>query len=367
MREKEWKKRYHVGKVSTGLVLMVLILAGADGISAQPEQAPESAPVRATPAIRREVKPYVRLIGTSGAFRRSVVASEVEGRVVAMEARRAQAVDRNGVLARIDRTRWALQLKQARAELREVQQTYQNAVLELKRTRTLYQEKSVSSRQYDDARFQASALENRIAALQARIESIEFDLTRCVVRAPFAGFVVEEYTEEGEWAKEGGAIAEIVDIDPLLVTVPVPDRYVLHVAPDQTFAIRFQGLNRESEQEGTVRGVVPKGNEAARTFPVEILVPNPEGDLFAGLSCEVRIPVGPAESRLLVHKDAVVAGGEGYHIFVVREGRAVFVPVEKGLAYEGFVAVRGEVRDTEPVVTEGNERLRPGQPVHILD
>lgn len=367
MRHSQCKTRCRVGRVFTGLLLAALILAGAAAASAQPEQAREAAPVRVTPAVQREVRPYVLLIGTSGAFRRSVVASEVGGRVVAFEARRAQAVDRNGVLARIDRTRWTLQLKQARAELQEIRQTYQNALLKLKRTRALHEEKSISSRQYDDARFEAAALESRIAAIQARIEAIEFDLTRCVVRAPFAGIVAEEYTEVGEWAKEGGAIAEIVDIDPLLVTVPVPDRYVRHVAAGQVFAVRFFGLDRDGERQGTVRGVVPEGNKEARTFPVEILVPNPRGNLFAGLSCEVRIPVGKAESRLLVHKDAVVPGGGDYHVFSVREGLAVRIPVERGQAYEGFVTVRGDLGPGEPVVTEGNERLRPGQPVRILD
>jgi RND family efflux transporter MFP subunit len=315
---------------------------------------------------QREVRPYVRLIGTSRAFRRSLVASEVAGRVVAVEARRGERVERNGTLTRIDPTVFRLRLEEARAQLREARANQENLELELERTRTLLEQKSISNREYDDARFRARAAESRIEALKARIETLEHDLSRCTVRAPFGGFVVEEHTELGQWVREGGTIAEIADIDPILVTVPVPDRYVRHVAEGQALSLRFDGLGEGADRTGEVRSVVPVGNEEARTFPVEILVPNPEGDLLSGFSCRVLVPVGEEETRLLVPKDAVVPGEAGsFHLFAVREGRAVRVEVDKGQDHDGSVAVRGPVEPGDAVVVEGNERLFPGQPVRV--
>jgi RND family efflux transporter MFP subunit len=275
-------------------------------------------------------------------------------------------VEENGLLARIDQKALLIDLEFARAQLGEAKKNHENAKLELTRSEVLFKQKSISSREYDDVRFQAAALGSRIRALQARIEAIRHDLMRCAVRAPFAGFVFEEHTEVGQWAKKGGAIAEIIDIDPMLVTAPVPDRYVRFIEQGQKLRIYFQTMSDDGILEGTVRALVPKGNESARTFPVEILLPNPEGLLLAGMSCEVRFPIGPPKEHILVNKDAVVAGGDKYHVFAVRDKKARLVPVEKGQAYDGYVVVHGDVQAGEPVVIEGNERLRPGQAVMIL-
>jgi len=352
-------------------VVLAFLLAMALCFNGRPSAAREGgarlSPVRVEKVVQREVRPYVRLIGTSRVFRKSRVAFEVEGRVVAFEARRGEPVDRGEILARIDNTAIALQLEQARAELREAEANFENAALELQRNRLLYEKKSVSSREYDDARFRAGALEHRIAALKARIGTIKNDLSRCRVRAPFAGFVVQEHTEVGQWAKKGGAVAEIDDIDPILVLVPVPDRYVGFVKPGREIELRFAGIEGKGGRKGLVRSVVPEGNEEARTFPVEIEVPNPDGALLAGLSCEVRLPVGDLERRILVPKDAVVPGGDTYHVYVIQDGKAQRVTVEKGLAYEGRLAVKGDLAPGDRVVIEGNERLRPGEGVRILE
>jgi RND family efflux transporter MFP subunit len=358
----------HTPWVLAGLASILLWLAGPAPAPAQPEGGQGPAPVRVAPVLEREVRPYVRLIGTSRAVRRSLVASEVAGRVVAMEARRGERVDRNGTLARIDPTVIRLKLDEARARLQEARATHENLKLELERARTLLERKSISNREYDDARFEVSAAKSRIEALEAQVRTLEHDLNRCTIRAPFGGFVVEEHTELGQWVREGGTIAEMADIDPMLVGVPVPDRYVRWVSAGQELPLRFDGLGDGADRTGRVRSVVPEGNEEARTFPVEVLVPNPEGDLLAGMSCEVRIPVGEKEERLLVAKDALVAGEAGtFHLFAVREGKAQRVEVEKGQAYEGFVAVSGGVSEGEPVVVEGNERLFPGQPVRVVE
>lgn len=334
--------------------------------AAQEQGGGPAAPIKVGKVFVKTVRPYVRLIGTTRAFRHSLVASEVEGKVVAFDVRRGEAVEERGILARIDPRAFSIDLEFARAQLLEAEKNHEKARLELRRSEKLINQKSISNSEYDNVRFEAAALESRIRALQSKIEAIQYDIQRCAVRAPFAGFVVEEHTEIGQWAQKGGAIAEIADIDPIVVTVPVPDRYVRFMEQKQKLQIVFHALGDAGVLEGTVRALVPEGNENARTFPMEILVPNTKHRLLAGMSCEVRFPIGPSREHILVHKDAVVPGGDTYHVFVIREGKAVLTPVEKGQAYDGHVVIHGDLRPEETVAVEGNERLRPGQAVRVL-
>jgi multidrug efflux pump subunit AcrA (membrane-fusion protein) len=66
----------------------------------------------------------------------------------------------------------------------------------------------------------------------------------------------------------------------------------------------------------------------------------------------------------MVHRDAVIQSHGNFVVWVVREGKALPVPV-KVAAYAGMeAAVRGQgLKAGVDVVIKGNERLRPGQPV----
>ena len=326
----------------------------------------EATPVIAALAVKQTVRPVVRLIGTAEPSMTSTVASEIESMVTAYLVRKGQRVSKGDMLARVEKTHLNLNLKQAEALLAETSENYKNARSEFQRSEELFRKKTISSRRYDEALYAASAMKQKILSLEARIEAIKYDLMRCTIRAPFSGFVVEEHTQIGQWLKAGGAVVTLVKLDPVLVTVPVPDRYINTIQMHQALDLSFEFLPGNPLRKGRVRHIIPQGNEKARTFPVQIVVKNPEGTILPGMSCRVSLPVGTPYDAVLVQKDGVVTQGEDHHLFVVRHAKAVFVPVKKGQAQGGLVVVEGDLKPGEPVVVEGNERLRPGQRVRII-
>jgi multidrug efflux pump subunit AcrA (membrane-fusion protein) len=130
--------------------------------------------------------------------------------------------------------------------------------------------------------------------------------------------------------------------------------------------LEFDCFSQGRLRKGTIQDIIPQGNEQARTFPVQIHVPNEDFSILAGMSCRVRFPVGEQSEALLVHKDAVVTTGLGHHIFVVRDGKAFLVPVKKGQSYGSLVVVEGKVSVEDRVVVEGNERLQPKEEVNPI-
>jgi RND family efflux transporter MFP subunit len=347
-------------------LLSVLTLTAFPNTNAagQPPQG-KGSPVVVETVIQKRVRPVVTLIGTAEPNRTSVVAPQVEGLVIDFPVKKGQRVAKGEVLVRIEKKRLLLQLKLARANLAEVKENYQNALSELKRNRELFRKKSISSRAYDDALYKANALNKKMGALEARIETIRYDLDTCVIRAPFGGFVVAEHTQLGQWLKAGGEVVTLAEMDPMLVTIPVPDRYIHYLKKGQEVDLRFDFLPEGGTRKGTVRHIIPLGNEKARTFPVQIRIANTDQRILAGMSCKVSFPVGTLYDALLVDKDAVVTAGTGHEVFVVREGKADPRPVKKGQAYGSLVAVEGRLKPGDLVIVEGNERLRPGQPVQV--
>ena len=79
------------------------------------------APVRYTEAIRGEVRPTLELTGTVESRRISVVASEVEGKVVSRDAREGDRVGQGAPLVRLRRENLRLSLESAQAGLAEAE------------------------------------------------------------------------------------------------------------------------------------------------------------------------------------------------------------------------------------------------------
>jgi len=333
-------------------------------VMGQPPKRPAS-PVVVEKVIRKHVRPIVTLIGTAEPHRKSVVAPPVQGLVVGFPVRKGQKIAKGDILVRIEKQPLLLQLKVARANLAEAKENHKNALSELKRITELYEKKSISNKAYDGALYITNALKKKIMALGARIETIQYDIEKCIIRAPFAGFIVEEHTQLGQWLKEGGEVVTIVEIDPILVTIPVPDRYIHSLKVGQEVDLELDFLPGNKMRKGKVRDIIPEGNERSRTFPVQISVANKDLSILAGMSSKVSFPVGTPDEALLVDKDAVVTGGTGHKVFVVRHGKAVPVQVKKGAAYGSLVVVEGNLSAGDMVVIEGNERLRPGQEVQV--
>ena len=87
----------------------------------------------------------------------------------------------------------------------------------------------------------------------------------------------------------------------------------------------------------------------------------------------VTLPVGAPASALMVPKDAIVLGGPSPIVFAVVPAKdkatphtVRLVPVQLGVVDDNLIQVKGDLKPDEQVVHQGNERLRPGQPISIL-
>jgi RND family efflux transporter MFP subunit len=341
--------------------LVWMVIPFSEAIAQRPGE--NASPVAVERVVSKQVRPIVTLIGTANPHRKSIVSPEVEGVVATFPVKKGQKVKKGEVLARVETRPFLLELKIARANLAEAKINHENAISELKRVAALFKKKSISTRSYDDALHSANALEKRILALKARIEMIQYHIEKCTIKAPFAGFVVEEHTQIGQWLKKGTEIVTLVEIDPILVTTPVPDRYIHFIKTGQKVDLTFDFLPNNQTRQGSIRHIIPEGNEKARTFPVQISVANKDFSILAGMSAKVNLPVGMAYEGVLVNKDAVVTSRDGHQIFVVQNGKAIRVPIKKRQAYGSLVVVEGKLAAGDWVVVEGNERLSQGQSV----
>jgi RND family efflux transporter MFP subunit len=221
----------------------------------------------------------------------------------------------------------------------------------------------VSQQDLDDALAEFTAWEGRVERLEVVIEDLEEDIERSTIRAPFAGVVVTEHVEVGEWVDQGDPVVELVALDRLEVLVNVPERYFAGLAVGETATLRFEALPGVS-LEGRIRAIVPRADAEARSFPVRIDL-SPEGHAVGvGMLAEVTLAAGESHRTVVVPKDAVVRDGRKTFLFVILDDETVERrEVSPGAGVGGRVSIPETLRAGERVVVRGNERLQPGDRV----
>ncbi|MGD8331237.1 MAG: efflux RND transporter periplasmic adaptor subunit [Acidobacteriota bacterium] len=356
-------------------------------------------PVEVVTAVETMAAEPVRLIGEVTPLREAVVAGEVEGRVAELLVDEGDRVRTGDVLARLDTTTAELDLTASRASEAEAQARLVRFESEVRRVSDLRQRRAVSEREYEQAVADRDAQAQTVARIDSEAARLEELIERAEIRAPFAGQVAAVHTELGEWIGRGGDVATLVDLSEVEVTVNAPERYVGQVEQARVDGLEvpvvFEAL--PGDFRGHVKAVLPQANPQARTFPVIVVVPNPDGAIRAGMSAQVLAQVGAAVPTVLVPKDSLVlrsgrtfvyrvvpmqggggrgapAGGEGTATSGDASGGAPAGPppsgveeieVTLGSAYGEWQAVAGGVNGGDEVVVRGNENLRPGMPVVV--
>ncbi len=265
------------------------------------------------------------------------------------------------------------------------------------------------------ALLEAGPRQERIAQAEARLEHqrevvrrLEDILQKYTIWAPFDGVVVRKQVEVGMWLKSGDPVAEILDLDPVEVRVFVPEVHIGRVRRGGTVPVRVDAYPGRVFV-GSVERIVPQADPRTRTFPVRVRLANPSGEdgtrpLKAGMLARAALAVGEPRPTLMVPKDAVVIGGPQPVVFVVEDGSprrdgdapTAAVPARgtgagrqspanggpgtarpqttvrsepvQILGADGeFFAVQGRLAAGDRVVVEGNERLRPGQAVRVIE
>jgi len=329
-------------------------------------QAPPAAPVEVDTVREETIQKPISLVGEVEPDKRSLIASEIEGLVDSFPGKEGKFLTKGDVIATFSTRTIEIDLKEAKANKSEAQARYSLAKKNLDRFQELEKKGVASIQQLQSAESEKSAWGARIAQFQAEIDGYEYDIEKSKIRAPYSGYVTQEYTEIGEWVQKGGQVVELIDIEIAEIEIEMPERYISKVKEGLKVDVSLDALP-ELSLEGQITSVVPQADREARTFPVKITVDNKDGTLKSGMVARVSFPIGEPSTVMLVPKDAIVTQNNSNFIYIVNEGAAQPLPVTTGMAYEDKIQVIGQVQTGQLVVVKGNERLMPNQPVKIIN
>jgi len=348
------------------LLCLCSAVPAAEGEDKPGAGGPPPALVVTAPVESGEVRVPLTLVGTAQPRYTVAVASEVAGLVEAVEARKGAVVKEGDPLVRLRTAPMALQIEEGRARGGEVEARIEKAKADLQRAERLFTENFVSEEELQAKRADVAALEQQARQIHAAVDLLEDRFARMTVRAPFSGRLAAERTEVGAWLAEGAVVSELTDLSVVHAMVPMPEGEVSGVHLGDVVEVAFDALPG-SVFTGKVSAIVPRGDPASRTFPVEVSIPNRDGRILAGMLARATFHRADGDHATLIPKDAFVPRPDGSGYVVRVEGDvAAIVPVQVLSSDGERFAVEGLEKPLAPgdrVVVRGNERLMSGQPL----
>jgi HlyD family secretion protein len=356
----------------------------------------------------RSLTSIVSASGTVEAKQSVSISATTPGEVVRIGVVEGQRVSRDDFLLQLDPViaeagarGQAAGVEAARADLRAAEAQLEFAQDSYERQLQLAEADLIPRAELDQARAElrsrqaaVASARSRVGQLQASFSSARHELERVTYTSPIDGVVTRVNVEVGEVAmigtmnQPGTVMVVISDLGVMETTVEVDETDVVNIEtgqearvtvdafPDTTFA-------GQVTEVATSPIIVPTaGGPAAGATDYEVKITLSGGlpSARSGLSASAEIVTAERENVLSipiqslvvrpVSDDSASGGGivEREGVFVVRDGKAAFVPVRVGISGDRYFEVLSGPEAGDRVVSGSYEALRDlvdGAPVKV--
>lgn len=318
-----------------------------------------------TRVFEKEIARTNQMIGVVDFDKLSGISSEISGLVESQKAVEGTVVKKGDILVRLNTDFIQKDIEMNRKQVEQIDIKIQNAKKNLQRYETLFKKNAASEKVYDDLSDSLRELVKQKEIAQKNIEKLELQMKKSVIHAPFSGIILEKNKNEGEWVNPGEAVCTLASIDDLVVKVAVSEELIDYIVPGRNIDLKINALGRKFQ--GTIRNIVPVADPATKTFQVKIAVPYFR-EAIRNMSAAVEVPVSRRVKLKMVKRDALVRHQGKDLVYTVKDGKAKVLPINI-VGFEGeYMGVDNDyIVPGMPVVIDGNDRLRPDQPVEIIE
>jgi membrane fusion protein (multidrug efflux system) len=305
-------------------------------------------PVDVDTARRQSVVDALRATGRIEAVQAVQLRPDEQGRIVQLLFREGQAVAAGTPLVRIDAAMLHAQAERAAADRDLARQ-------QLERVRRLRAENAAAPADLERAEAAARSAE-------AALNVLRLQISRTVVRAPFAGVVGQRMVSTGDYVTPATPLLTLQTVDPQRAVIELPERHAGTLRPGQAveFTVAAQPERVFTAVVEFIDAVVQPGS---RTIVVKARAPNRDHLLKPGMFIEARLATETRADAVVVPEDAVQPLRTGYVMWAVVDGKATRREVRLGARSQGKVEVISGVQAGELVVVGGLERMAEGAPV----
>ncbi|RPJ57089.1 MAG: efflux RND transporter periplasmic adaptor subunit [Acidobacteria bacterium] len=319
----------------------------------------------------------VELTGELRALAQVNVGPKISGRLSEVLVDNGDYVKKGQILARIDDQEIEQQVIRSRASLRvaeaglkQDQANLENLKSQLRRSESLYADRLVSLQSLEDLRSQvlggeaqAELGEAQINQARAELRELEIQLEQTRLYAPMSGYVGERTLHPGALVTPSSSILSVLDLSRLKTIVAAPEQHLRKLRVGLTARVAVDAYPNESFS-GAITRISPMLDPETRAAEVEIIIPNRQSLLKAGMFVRAAVVIRNVQS-LAIPRESLVTRENQQGVFVIEEGKAHYLPVQIGISQQGRIQILDGIEPGREVVAAGSQFLNEGDPVRL--
>jgi membrane fusion protein (multidrug efflux system) len=364
------QRRSHL-LAATALCLVLPIAGCGDSKQANPSAAAPPA-VTVVKVTAAEIKPATTFTGRIEARNKVDLRARVDGFLEKRLFTEGADVKEGELLFVIEKGLYQAAVDQAKAAVETSEATLKLADLDVDRQTQLLQRNVTAQATLDQATAKQGEAHGNMLAQKAALEKAELQLSYTDIKVPISGRIGRASVSVGNFvAPSNGALATIVSQDPIYASFPVTQREMLAVRKQQAankgggYVIYIQLADGSRyPSAGKIDFLDNTVNQGTDTVQVRAVFANPDRLLVDGQLVTVVAEEGKGESALLAPQQALQVDQTGPYVLVVDKDNKVQIRrIEADTGRGANAVIRKGLAEGERIVTEGIQRVRPGQVV----
>jgi cobalt-zinc-cadmium efflux system membrane fusion protein len=296
------------------------------------------------------------------------VGSPVEGRVQKVFVNIGQHVRKGQILMNIE----GIEVGEIKANFIKARAEYNYAEANLKRQKTLLEQKAGSQKTFLEAQAEYEKALAELNAEDKRIHSVglrdaDMDVTKEIeshlagsipVKSPIDGTIVERNVELGQHVDAETNAFKIVNSSLLFADGQIYEKDLQMIAGNTPVTFNVSAFP-EKQFKGKLIYIGETVESDTRTIKVRASVTNSDKKLKPEMFANMIVPVSGSARGIVVPEESLIRDQGSIYVFVVRNDTTFEKRlVEPGNVMNGFVAIRNGLNKGETVVSKGTFFLK---------
>jgi RND family efflux transporter MFP subunit len=207
---------------------------------------------------------------------------------------------------------------------------------------------------------------------KANLDGVNNRISFLTIKAPFSGIITKRFVDKGAMIQSGlsqsnpQALFELQEIDPIRLTIPVPESDAVGIQKGMDVEVALPELSGKSFMAKVSRtsNVL---DPMSKTMQVEIDLENPDRKILSGMYAKALLQIESRENILSLPMIAKVSHKNEDYVLAVVDGKVKRLPVKIGLSNQDYFEVlNDEITSETQVIVQGKGLVKPEQTVEPI-
>ena len=302
----------------------------------------------------KEFHHKIEVRGSVESRRNIMISAEIPGRINEIKVREGERVTKGQLLMVLDAESIARSIDELKTQLDLAKIVYE-------RQTRLWQQNVGSEIQYLEA-------QNKVESLEKRLASLNTELNKTRIKAPFSGSIDSVPIKEGEFAMMGMPLVRVVSLSELYIKADVSERFVGKFEQGDVVEVYLP-----ANEEVVISEIVAVSdviNLENRTFNVEVDLSSINQELKPNMMVILQLTDYRNENAMVIPTKIIQNDDIGPFVFKVTDNGsgkiAEKLHIETGASYRSMTEVFKGLTKGEQIIDQGFRELSDGMAVRIV-